>query len=149
MIARGRVPGRQRGSMAVEFVIVVPAFLFLLLLVAAGGDWVSAAGQVGAAASDAARAASLARTWSDAKSVAVSAAAEDLRGTCADGGPQTTPVPLPSTPATGFGNAASIQVTVTCTVNLQAFSAIGLPAAATFTRSAVAPLDQFVQRSSQ
>lgn len=142
-----RAPGRQRGSMAVEFVIVVPAFLLLLLLVAAGGDWVSAAGQVGAAASDAARAASLARNWSDATSVARSAAGEDLTGTCTDGGPQTTPVPLPSTAAADFGNATGIQVTVTCTVNLQAFSVVGLPVTATFTRSAVAPLDQFVQRS--
>jgi Flp pilus assembly protein TadG len=145
MIRRGRTPDRQRGSMAVEFVIVVPAFLLLLLLVAAGGDWVSASGQIGGAASDAARAASLARNWQDAKSVALRAATEDLQGTCANGGPQTTPVALPAT--AGFGNATGIQVTVTCTVDLSAIARLGIPAAATFSRTAVAPLDQFVQRS--
>lgn len=134
--------------MAVEFIIVAPAFLLLLLLVAAGGDWVSAAGQVGAAASDAARAASLARHWQDAENVATTAATQDLRGTCAGGAPQATPTWLPTT-APDFGNATAIQVTVTCTVDLHAFTTIGLPAAATFTRSAVAPLDQFVQRSTQ
>lgn len=134
--------------MAVEFVVVAPAFLLLLLLVAAGGDWVSAAGQVGAAASDAARAASLARHWQDAEDVATTAATQDLQGTCGNGGPQATSTWLP-TSAPGFGNATAIQVTVTCTVNLNALSKAGLPAAATFTRSAVAPLDQFVQRSTQ
>ena len=134
--------------MAVEFIVVAPAFLLLLLLVAAGGDWVSAAGQVGAAASDAARAASLARHWQDAENVAATAAAQDLPGTCAGGVPQATSTWLPAT-APDFGTATAIQVTVTCTVNLHAFTTIGLPAAATFTRSAVAPLDQFVQRSTR
>lgn len=144
-----RRPGRdgQRGSMAVEFVIAVPGFLILMLLVAAGGDWVSSSGQVGAAASDAARAASLARTGRDANTAAGDAADADLQGACAGGAPVTTVTPLPSPPA-DFATAADVQVTVTCTVNLQAFKVIGFPVTTTFIRTAVAPLDQFVQRSS-
>lgn len=132
--------------MAVEFVIAVPGFLVLLLLVAAGGDWVSSAGQVGAAASDAARAASLARSPVDALNDATTAADYDLRGACEGGAPKT-PVLTPIPAGADFGNATAIQVTVSCTVNLQAFSIIGFNSNTTFTRSAVAPLDQFVQRS--
>jgi Flp pilus assembly protein TadG len=134
-------PDRQRGSMAVEFAIAVPGFLVLLLLIAAGGNWVSAAGQVGAAASDAARAASLARTKPDAGLAASAAASYDLRGVCA---PLTNVTPEGGT---GFGTATDVRVTVSCTVNLQAFKTAGFPAATTFTRTAVAPLDPFVQRS--
>lgn len=137
----------QHGSMAVEFVIAVPGFLILMLLVAAGGDWVSSSGQVGAAASDAARAASLARSGTEADTVASNAANADLRGACTGGDPLTTVTPLPAG-AAGFGAAQDVRVTVQCTVNLQAFKVIGFPVTTTFTRTAVAPLDPFVQRSS-
>ncbi|HLH83252.1 MAG TPA: TadE/TadG family type IV pilus assembly protein [Trebonia sp.] len=130
--------------MAVEFAIAVPGFLVLLLLVAAGGDWVSSSGQVGAAASDAARAASLARDWASAASDASAAADDDLKGVCVGGAPRTTPAPIGST---DFARAADVQVTVSCTVNLQAFKVIGFPVTTTFTSTAVAPLDPFVQRS--
>ena len=136
----------DRGSMAVEFVIAVPGFLILMLLVAASGNWVSSAGQVGAAASDAARAASLARTGTDANTAAGAAAKYDLRGACTAGAPVTTVTPLPAGTAT-FATAQDVQVTVQCTVNLQAFKVIGFPITTTFSRTAVAPLDPFVQRS--
>lgn len=135
----------DKGSMAVEFVVAVPGFLILLLLVAAGGDWVSSSGQVGAAASDAARAASLARDAAGATTAATSAAAYDLRGACTAGDPATTVTPLPS--GTPFATATAVQVTVDCTVKLQAFEVIGFPVTTTFTRTAVAPLDLFVQRT--
>jgi len=136
----------DRGSRAVEFVVAVPGFLVLMLLVAAGGDWVSSSGQVGAAASDAARAASLARTGNDANTAASDAADYDLRGACTGGAPVTKVTPLPLGTAS-FATAQDVQVTVQCTVNLQAFKVIGFPVTTTFTRIAVAPLDPFVQRS--
>lgn len=140
-----RLRRREKGSMAVEFVVAVPGFLILLLLIAAGGDWVSSSGQVGAAASDAARAASLARDETDANTAASTAARYDLRGACTGGDPATTVTPLP--PGASFATATAVQVTVDCTVKLQAFQVIGFPVTSTFTRSAVAPLDLFVQRS--
>lgn len=136
----------DRGSMAVEFVVAVPGFLLLMLLVAAGGDWVSSSGQVGAAASDAARAASLARTGNDANTVASNAAKYDLGSACTGGAPVTTVTSLPLGTAS-FATAQDVQVTVECTLNLQAFKVIGFPVTTTFTRIAVAPLDPFVQRS--
>jgi len=139
------VPPGQQGSMAVEFVVAVPGFLILLLLIAAGGDWVSSSGQVGAAASDAARAASLARDASDANTAASNAAGYDLRGVCTGGEPPPLVTPLPA--GSPFATASAVEVTVYCTVKLQAFKVIGFPVTTTFTRTAVAPLDVFVQRS--
>jgi Flp pilus assembly protein TadG len=137
----------QQGSMAVEFVVAVPGFLILLLLIAAGGDWVSSAGQIGAAASDAARAATLARSVTEADTVADKAASADLGGVCSGGAPVTTVTPLPLGTAFGTPQNTGVQVTVQCKVNLQAFKVVGFPVTTTFTRTAVDPLDPFVQRS--
>jgi uncharacterized membrane protein len=43
--------------------------------------------------------------------------------------------------------AQVIEVTVSCNVGLQAFTAIGLPASQTFTDVAAAPLDEFSERT--
>jgi Flp pilus assembly protein TadG len=137
----------DRGSMAVEFVVAVPGFLILLLLVAAGGDWVSSSGQIGAAASDAARAASLARSGAEANTLADKAADADLGGVCSGGVPVTTVTPLPAGAVFGSPQNTDVQVTVKCTGNLQAFKVIGFPVTTTFSRVAVDPLDPFVQRS--
>src|SRR5579875_580181 len=79
-----------------------------------------------------------------AASDASAAADDDLKGVCVGGAPRTTPAPIGST---DFARAADVQVTVSCTVNLQAFKVIGFPVTTTFTSTAVAPLDPFVQRS--
>ena len=64
--------------MAVEFVVAAPALVLLLLLVSAGGQWLSATGDVGSAARDAVRAASVARTFPEAQDNAQTAARSDL-----------------------------------------------------------------------
>jgi Flp pilus assembly protein TadG len=131
--------------MAVEFVIAVPAFLLLLLLVAGGGNWVSDSGQVGGAAQDAARAASVARTQADAVQAADSAAQSDLGGLCA-GGNLAVNVTFP--PTGTFATAADVDVTVQCSVNLEVFSIVGLNAPQPFGGQSIAPLDPFVTRTS-
>ena len=68
--------------MAVEFVVAAPAFVLLLLLVAAGGQWVSASGEVGAAARDAVRQATLEVSYADVQQAAQSAAQGDLNNLC-------------------------------------------------------------------
>jgi hypothetical protein len=127
--------------MTVEMVIAVPAFLLLLLLLALAGDWVSATGQVGAAARDAARAASLARNIGDADSSAQSAADFDLGTLCTGGKP---PVAVTFSPTGDFTTATAVQVTVNCEVNL---GMLGLSTATRFTSQAAAPLDPFVSRT--
>jgi Flp pilus assembly protein TadG len=139
----------DRGSMAVEFVVAAPLLVFLLLLVAAGGQWLSATGDVGSAARDAVRAASVARTFADAEANAKTAATADLGARCA-GGVQVPPPQLFSDGAPvgpgAFATAQQIQVTVSCTANLSVFHIIGFPVSQTFADSATAPLDPFEDR---
>ena len=144
---RGRLR-RDRGSMAVEFVVAVPAIVLLLLLVSAGGQWLDLTGDVGSAARDAVRAASLARDFGDAQARAQNAARADLGGVC--GGGPAVKVQLFSGggavgPA-GFPAARDIEVTVTCLGSLEAFHAVGFPVRQTFGDTAAAPLDPFVER---
>jgi Flp pilus assembly protein TadG len=139
----------DRGSMAVEFVVAAPALVFLLLLVAAGGQWLSATGDVGSAARDAVRGASVARTFTDAQANAQAAAESDLGARCGGGG-ATTRVELFSDGApVGPGNfavAQQIQVTVSCVASLSVFHIIGFPVSQTFADNATAPLDPFEDR---
>ena len=136
--------------MAVEFVVIAPAFALLLLLVSAGGQWVSVTGQVGGAARDAARAASVARSAGDALAQAQLAARQDLPGLCQGspaGRPQVSVAPVPGGQGAGFATATEVQVRVTCDVRLSAFALVGFPAHHAFTATGVAPLDTFVCRS--
>jgi Flp pilus assembly protein TadG len=136
--------------MAVEFVIAAPAFALLLLLVAAGGQWVSAAGEVGGAARDAARQATLQVSYADVQQAAQSAAQADLNDLCP--GAVRTSVKLMAGgqevgPAAWADGAQAVEVTVSCDVNLKAFTVIGIPASQTFSDAAAAPLDEFSERT--
>ena len=141
---------RDRGSMAVEFVVAVPAFIFLLLLVGAGGQWVSASGEVGAAARDAVRQASLEINYADVPPAAQSAAQADLNNLC-PGGAQTSVELLENgerVAASAWASGAQVvEVTVSCNVTLKAFAVLGIHTSQTFTDIAAAPLDQFTQRT--
>jgi len=136
--------------MAVEFVVAAPAFVLLLLLVAAGGQWVSASGEVGAAARDAVRQATLEVSYADVQPAAQVAAQGDLNNLC-PGAARTSVELLAGGQQVGTGDWANgaqvVEVTVSCNVSLRAFSVIGIPASQTFTDVAAAPLDQFSQRS--
>jgi Flp pilus assembly protein TadG len=139
---------RERGSMAVEFVVITPAFVLLLLLIGAGGQWVSASGQVDGAARDAARAATLGRSPAEARIQARLAAAADLPNLCSgNGGLQIQVTPLSDGSNAPFATANEVQVRVTCTVGLAVFRLVGFPATHPFQAVAVAPLDTFVCRN--
>ena len=150
MRVKARKLPRDRGSMAVEFVVAVPAFIALLLLIGAGGQWVSASGEVGAAARDAVRQASLEVSYADVESAAKSVAQGDLNNLC-PGSAQTSVELLANGQQVGaaaWANGAQVvEVKVSCNVNLKAFSMIGIPASQTFSDIAAAPLDQFSQRT--
>jgi Flp pilus assembly protein TadG len=135
--------------MAVEFVVAAPALVLLLLLVSAGGQWLSATGDVGSAARDAVRAASLARTFTDAQANAQTAARSDLGARCSGGAPTTKVQLFQDGAPVGPGNfavAQQIQVTVSCVASLAVFRVIGFPVSQTFADSATAPLDPFEDR---
>ncbi len=128
-------PGTELGSMTVEFVILAPVMLLLMLFLVLCGLVIEAHGKVDGAARDAVRAASIARTAPEAQANALQAARGDLRRSCSA---------TPATRVTGFGPASTqVVVRVTCQVDLR-FISFG---SITVTGSAVAPLDTFVARS--
>lgn len=141
---------RDRGSMAVEFVVAAPAFIILLLLVGLGGQLMSASGEVGAAARDAVRQASLEVRYADVQPTAQSAAQADLNNLCPGGARasvQLLPKGQPDAAAAWASGAQVVEVTVSCNVKLKAFAVLRIPASKTFFASAAAPLDQFTQRT--
>ena len=125
--ARGWNTARdERGSAAIELVLLVPALMLLLMFAVAGGRVAIAHGSVQQAAADAARAASIARTAGTAQTTAVAAARATLANqglTCA-----STTVTLDTSGfATPVGTPASVAATVTCTVELSELALPGLP----------------------
>jgi Flp pilus assembly protein TadG len=141
------MPVKDRGSMAVEFVIAAPALVALLLLIAFAGDWFNYSSQVSGAARDAARTASNIVAWQDVQPAALSAAEQDLNTVC-EGGPTVTI----DQPAAGDWATApetpGIEVTVSCTISLDPFNYIGLGGPYTFSAVAYAPLDPYSYRTS-
>jgi Flp pilus assembly protein TadG len=131
-LSRQAVQPRQRGSMTVEFVLLAPLLLGLMLFLVLAGRVVEAHGQVDGAARDAARAASVARSLGAAQVAADQAVRADVRGRCG----------LPVMQGYAPGSTAVV-VTLHCQVNL---SFIGY-ATLHVSGYAVAPLDQFVART--
>jgi hypothetical protein len=138
----------DRGSMAVEFVVAVPGLVLLLVLVSAGGQWLNLTGDVGSAARDAAREASIARDYAQAENNAKAAAQLDLGSTC-QGPPQVQVYVYQNGMLMGNGDfpqGTDVEVLVSCKASLAAFRYAGIPVSRTFADSAAAPLDPFVDR---
>lgn len=127
---------RDRGSMTVEFALLAPAFVALMLLLVVGGRMVEAQGQVDGAARDAARAASVQTDGSQVQPAVENAALSDLEPA---GGRNMCPGGMTAT-YSGGSAAGSVSVTVRCTINL----VVGTH---TMTGYAVAPLDTYAERN--
>ena len=123
---------RQRGSMTVEFVLLAPLLLGLMLFLVLAGRVVEAHGEADGAARDAARAASVARSLGAAQAAAAQAVSSDVRGQCQ----------LPVVQGYAPGSTAVV-VTLRCQLEM---SFIGY-ATMQVNGYAVAPLDQFVART--
>ncbi len=139
----------DRGSMAVELVVAAMGFAFLLLLVSGGGQWLNLTGDVGSAARDAARAASIALSYPQAQDNAQAAAQADLGHTCTTAPQVDVEMFLNGRRVLGdaaFATAQDLEVTVTCPANLSAFSWAGFKVSPTFNDKAAVPLDPFVDR---
>lgn len=107
----------DRGSEAIQAAIVTPLLLMFLCLAIGAGRLVTSGSKIDAAAEDAARAASIERTYAAAKTAAETAAAESLDDqglSCAsqhvvvDVGGLSVPI----------GQVGTVTVTITCTVDL-------------------------------
>jgi Flp pilus assembly protein TadG len=138
----------QRGSISVELAVLAPGLALLLLLVAAGARVVEVQGHIDGAARDAARAASIARSYSQAVTAAQQSAQADLGTTslCTPGTVGVRVAGYPAVPLTVTGAVGAVTVTVTCLVDMSPFKALGFGVTKRFTGQAVAPLDEFMCR---
>lgn len=135
----------ERGSVAIEAAIGVPAFGLFVAMIILGGRVEIAKQSVDAAAYEAARAASIERTQSEAIASGRSAATSSLH----DQGLQCATTDI-TVNAAGFnapvGNTAQVTATVTCKVNLSDLSIPGLPGTRTITATASSPIDAYRER---
>lgn len=122
----------QRGSMAIEMVILAPIFVMFALLVVAGGRYVMVRGDVDAAARDAVRAASYERDGASALAAARQVAAQATAADC--GAAQLHG---------RFEAGGSIEVRLECRVSLSGLGLIGMPGSARIEASSTAPLDYY------
>ncbi|SDY01248.1 TadE-like protein [Saccharopolyspora shandongensis] len=137
---------RDDGSASIELAILTPALLMLLALIVAGGRVVSADTAVEHAATAAARAASLARTPTAARTTALDTGARVL----ADQDLACTDIQL-TTDTSGFGRVGApgiVTVTLRCAVALADLTSIpGLPVAVPLHAAFTSPVDPHRSRS--
>ncbi|HEX4814477.1 MAG TPA: TadE/TadG family type IV pilus assembly protein [Nonomuraea sp.] len=123
---------RERGSMAVETVMLAPVFLLFLMFLAGAGVLVESQGRVNGAARDAARAASVQRTFDEAEAAAETIARSVLTGPC--GSPAVT------LDGSAWEQGGQVRAEVTCALDL---GFLGFGGAHELTGTAVVPLEQF------
>ncbi|MCB0912527.1 MAG: pilus assembly protein [Propionibacteriaceae bacterium] len=135
----------ERGSAAVEITLVAPVLVLFILVVIFGGRLALARQAVQSAAFDAARAASLARTQTEARTAAAKTASATLANQqlpCA-----TTQLDLDTT---GFdrpvGTPATITVRLVCDVATGDLGLPGILATIPVDAEATSPLDVFRER---
>ena len=112
----------QRGSAAVELVLVTPVLIALMLFVVAGGRLASSRADVDAAARDSARAASIARSPALAQRDGTAAAEASLANR--DVSCRTLTVTIDTAE---FQPGGTVAATVSCTVELADLTSLGLP----------------------
>ena len=135
----------ERGSASIEAVVGVPAFALFVGLVIFGGRTASTHQSVETAAADGARAASIERTDSTARSAAHSAAATSLRNQGVDC------LDIDVTIDTGqfnraVGQDATVSVTVTCRLDLSDLSVPGVPGSRLIKATVTSPIDTWTER---
>jgi Flp pilus assembly protein TadG len=126
----------ERGTMAIEVVILTPTLIAAIMVIAAGARYVDARGQTNSAAYAAARAASLTTNQEAAVEAGTQAAEDSMsqRGhACSD-----LKVDID---AGDFNPGGDVRATVTCVADLSDLG-LPLPSSKTFTFSAVVPLER-------
>lgn len=129
-----RARAGERGSMAVEVVILAPVLLSFVLLIVAFGRYVAIKGDVEAAGRDAARAASLEIDFGAAQSAARAAVATGLEDGVDCGTPQV---------GGSWEPGGEVTVRVRCRVPYDGLGLIGLPGGVDVETISVAPLDPY------
>lgn len=128
----------ERGSASLELTLVTPAIVVLLLFAVGAGRLAQARAEVDAAARDAARAASIARSPEAASAEGISAA----QATLEEGGVTCRDLAVAIDTA-GFAPGGSVGATVTCTVDLGDLTLLRVPGSRTVSAHFVHPLDTY------
>jgi Flp pilus assembly protein TadG len=127
----------ERGSMAVEVVLLVPILMMFTLLVVAGGRYVSVRADIEAAARDAARAASYERTYDAAEQAADQEATSAL-----DDYSRLSDCKVERLGG-DFKAGGIVEVTLDCQVSNDGLGLIGLHGTQSMTATGSAPLDTY------
>jgi Flp pilus assembly protein TadG len=128
----------ERGSMSIEIVLLTPALVAAIIVIAAGARFVDAREETSGAAFAAARAASLTSN----QEAAVAAGTEAARHAMSDRGQSCATLDV-TIDAHDFAPGGTIRATVSCLADLSDLSGFGiLPGHKTFTATAAVPLDQ-------
>lgn len=133
----------DRGSgLAIEGALLGSALLVLLVLVAAAGRVGGAHVPIDSAANNAARAASISRSHSEAVAAATDAATSTLSG---HGSSCVTPTVSVDTAGLDAppGQTGVVHVTVTCTVQLSDLAGLKLPGTRTITAQSASVVDTY------
>lgn len=126
------------GTVAVEFVLLAPVLVLLLLFVIGVGRIAGADVLVQGAASDAARAASLTDSAAAAAAAARSTATADLTGQHFDCARLVV-----SVDTAAFRPGGLVRVTVACTADLSGLTGTGLPGHKTLQATMAAPIEMY------
>ena len=132
-------PGqRDRGSAAIEMVLLTPLLMLFLFLIVAAGRLVQARLEVDSAAQQAARAASLARDPASAAAAATATAQAALASQ------HITCDPMSVTPdLSDFTPGGQVTVQLSCTVSLAGLALLHLGGAETLTSTFASPIDTY------
>ena len=128
----------ERGIAVLELVLVVPVFLVLVLFAVGMGRLGQAREDIDAAARDAARAGSLARSPADARAAAAAAASDVLAThglTCGGFGIQVD--------TSDFRAGGWVRVELSCTVSMAELTGVWAPGTKTMQARGVAVVDTF------
>ena len=128
----------DRGAATVEFVLITPVLVVMMLFVVGLGRFGVAQGDVNGAARDAARAASIARSADDAKSDGESAA----RAALAERQVPCQSVVVNVDPG-AFTPGTSVIADVTCVVDLHDVSQFWTPGSVTIRSHFISTIDRF------
>lgn len=148
--SRPRPDGRdERGSAAIEAVLVSTALGLFISLVILGGRVEMAKQAVQSAAYDAARTASISRTVALAQSSANTAAVDSLgqQGIHCARSAVALDTSAFTTPLGTTGPGALVSATVTCVIDISALGIPGLPGTHTITKTMTSPLDAYRGRT--
>ncbi|WP_194924897.1 TadE family protein [Catenulispora pinisilvae] len=149
MADRMRIPCRRRGgpddgSAVVETVVLTPILIVVLMAAVMAGRFESARLHVDTAASNAARAASLARSPAAAQAAGVAEARRSLVGAGV-----ACPSPRVTVDTTGFRPGGVVKVSLTCRADIGDLAGMGLvPINTAITNSSEAPVDVYRQATS-